>query len=297
MSTYTVIGIDPASSKDSTLFDGHHFESLTLGQLESKVKASPDVLLCWDAPLTGPPMQEGTRYQGDLCTRVIEKYFGGGQVRWHTGSPKRWRPQTWRDTSKKQRPFLKVPPGISVRGFAGLTHWTISRRVLGLPRVGPFDLPLDALPARLLTEETVAAPAPDPSRPSVVEVHPALALWLWLRVSGRKEWLYKKKAGVLQGVWAELQVVLSEQASHIEPLMQGMGAARSAGAQFTDDHLDAFVAWALGTIWTHQSAEEPLVVLFGDRQVGAMLVPRCDLTMVDLAAEFRARRAGRASSP
>ena len=323
MSQYRVWGLDPASSKASTVFTLEAtgakepgFQSYKRAELATRLCSTepssgfgPRDLLCWDAPLTGSPDPdlEGSserieeHYTGDLCTRVIEKYFGGGTVNWCVGAGKQW---THRFRPSGGEPS-KAPPGISVRGYAGLTHWTISRRLLGLPRVGRYDQPLDQLPARLLTEETTTPPPVALARPSVVEVHPGLALWLWLRPPGRytpppsddtqqstsddkNAWQYKKSQQVLDAMWRDLRAHLLGTAGHIGPIREGVERvdAHILGASFSDDHLDAFVAWALGILWVHQDPEDPRVTLFGDRRVGAMLLPGEDLVGEDLGADF-----------
>ncbi len=222
-----VLGIDPASSKRSTVFNGYTFDSVEPEGLHGQIAQASDTLICWDAPLTGPARDDKLRYDGELYTRIIEKYFGGGVLRWQEGRIQRWE--------------SKVPKkGIAVRGYGGLSHWAISRRVLGLPRVGPWDTAESLLPARLLTDAFETPPAPDADRPSVVEVHPALALWLWLRAepefAGRELWLYKTDKDFRQA------------------------------------------CWALGILWVRQDSAKPAVVLFGDHNTGAMLLPRCDVT-------------------
>ncbi|MBN2801155.1 MAG: DUF429 domain-containing protein [Deltaproteobacteria bacterium] len=284
MGDYNVLGIDPASSKLSTVFDGTSFHEVPPGSLRDVVCASPDTLICWDAPLTGPPDEVESIYEGDLCTRVVEKYLGGGVVRWSQRPAGAWRPQ--RGSAPP-----KAPAGISVLGFAGLTHWTISRRTLGLPRVGPFDAALTELPARLITEGGAQPPAPDERRPSVVEVHPAVALWLWRAPNGRTTWLYKRDGDVLRDVWGELKAVLYPLAEQHPQLKAGMEAASDTPG-VSDDHLDAFIAWALGLLWTRQAADQPAVVLLGDARTGAMLVPLCELTSFDLGAAFARSIAG-----
>ncbi len=278
MGNYNVLGIDPASSKLSTVFDGTSFDEVLPGVLRGVVCAAPDTLICWDAPLTGPPDEVESIYEGDLCTRVVEKYLGGGVVRWSLRRAGTWRPQRGSAPSK-------APAGISVLGFAGLTHWTITRRTLGLPRVGPFDAALTELPARLITEGGAQPPAPDERRPSVVEVHPAVALWLWLAPNGRKDWGYKRNSGVLKEVWLELKDVLGPLAEQYPELKDGIAAASDRAAD-KDDNLDAFIAWVLGLLWTRQVVDQPAVVLLGDSRTGAMLVPRCELTNLDLGKAF-----------
>jgi predicted RNase H-like nuclease len=263
-----VLGFDPASSKASTIFNGEEFVSIDPNELPRWVSEPCDTLICWDAPLTGPAQMDALRYRGELYTRIIEKYFGGGVLRWNDGRIQRWE--------------SKVPKkGIAVRGYGGLSHWVISRRVLGLPRVGPWDASESQLPARLLTDAFETAPAPDAERPSVVEVHPALALWLWLRAepefAGRDAWNYKTDRVFRQACWEGLKRVLRPQFSRIPMLATGVDAA-DARCAVSDDHLDAFIAWALGILWVRQDSANPAVVLFGDHSTGTMLLPCCDMT-------------------
>ena len=52
-----VIGIDPAPAKGLHVYDGEHMH-LPIRQVQTffeETKAEQDLLLCWDAPLTGPP--------------------------------------------------------------------------------------------------------------------------------------------------------------------------------------------------------------------------------------------------
>src|SRR5580704_8258854 len=80
--------------------------------LEAYLKELPgNVLVAWDAPLTGPPDPESWTNGQDLTIRKIERFF-------------------------RNDPLYKVPKGISVLGYSGCSHWTITRRLLGLHRVG-----------------------------------------------------------------------------------------------------------------------------------------------------------------
>lgn len=85
----------------------------------------------------------------DLTTRMVESFFN----------------------TKKGG---KTPKGISVQGHCGCTHWTITRRALGLPRIGRYDIDEDRLPFALCCgpRESVSLEGP-----MVVEVHPAVAIW------------------------------------------------------------------------------------------------------------------------
>ena len=177
-----VVSIDPAPSSNnvSTVYDGETFPEIPTHRMRGFLDdLGPETLLCWDAPLTGPqdPTHAGEHKQ-DFTKRVIEAFFTKGKTGFET------------------------PEGIWVGGYSDLSHWTISRSVLGLPRVGPYCADYDDLPFQLL---------PDPHhrrmrRPLVAETHPAVAAWLWCRdepeVSdmlreddeGKKIWRYRGHA-------------------------------------------------------------------------------------------------------
>ena len=153
-----VIAIDPAPGKKSTVFDGADFLQCTAAELREFVNEIASkkeaVLVCWDAPLTGPfdPATAGS-YRFDFTKRPIERFF-----------------------SLEETGF-KTPKGISVLGYGACPHWTISRSIIGLPRVGPFDRQENKLPLKLVTTFSDKIR----SRKSVVEIHPGLAAWLWRR--------------------------------------------------------------------------------------------------------------------
>ena len=114
--------------------------------------------------------------------------------------------------------------------------------LLGLPRVGPFDRPLDDLPFHLVTEEA----AKPRSGPAIVEVHPAVAAWLWCRDGWQDgaTWRYK----------------------------QADAAREAMSRRVQDDELDARIAFALGSLWLSSDA----VVLLGDLEQGTFLLPRVE---------------------
>lgn len=115
-----VVSVDPAPSKNSTLYSAEDgFQPVPAGDVRSRLKSfAPPVLLCWDAPLTGPRSPEEAGGQdGDFTTRRFEKFLMRGTKKKGFGTPK----------------------GITVAPYCGCPHWTISRAALGLPRVGPFD--------------------------------------------------------------------------------------------------------------------------------------------------------------
>jgi hypothetical protein len=230
--TITVIAVDPAPRKKSTLFQSDGFEALSSRDLAQRLEAERTrgkVLVCWDSPLTGPsePNRVGTRPY-DYSQRVIERFFSRSE----TG--------------------FKVPPGISVRPYSGCPHWALSRAILGLPRVGRFDLPTRSLPFRHIAEGEY----PKKESAAVVEVHPAVALWVWLspRRAPGSSWEYKKNESVLR----ELIRLFSDIAESKSPEPR------------TDDELDALVAFTLGSWWASGKGD---VVLLGDAASGSFLVP------------------------
>ena len=159
--TVSVISVDPAPSKTSTVCkgtpfeDGKHFCEKTPKKLRDLLNGvDPNTLVCWDAPLTGPQYPDragGT--DRDFSQRRIDGFFSRGA----TG--------------------FKTPPGISVLPYSSCPHWAITRSLLGLPRTGSWDRGYGELPFRLLPGSDEGR---DP-RPSVVEIHPAVAAWLWCR--------------------------------------------------------------------------------------------------------------------
>jgi hypothetical protein len=129
-----VVGIDPAPKKGLTVFDGtdYHVPVSDAARFIKDLTTNSDVLLCWDAPLTGPPLGAvAGRETGRsaFTQRPIEAFFS--------------RASTGYKTSK----------GISVQPYSGCPHWAISRSLIGLPRVGPFDARDEALPFRLVATD------------------------------------------------------------------------------------------------------------------------------------------------
>ncbi len=251
VSSLRVIGIDPAPGKDSVVFDGSSFNGYSPENLAvylDELKSRKDVLICWDAPLTGPAnLGNSSTQKHDLTKRLIERFF----------------------TNKKLSERFRVPPGISVQGYAACQHWTISRRLLGLPRVGLYDQK-EGLPFELMTSES---DKPIEDGAYVVEVHPALAMWLWFQDSPEKisDWHYKgqKRKG------HERNEQLKEFVRLLETALSQWDMADSINDQEieTDDHLDAFVAWLLGTLWLEGGNK---VVLLGDTESGSMLLPNVE---------------------
>ena len=236
-----VIGIDPAPVKGLSVFDGedHEVRLEDSAACIARLAGEDDCLVCWDAPLTGPPSSvvAGAKARGAAFSqRPIESFFS----RAATG--------------------FKTPKGVSVRGYSGCPHWALTRAVLGLPRVGRFDAPAESLPFVPVTQEE--------ERPAggrcVVEVHPAVALWLWCRDQRgpTASWNYKNDPAVLLELWEALLNV---------PSVAVALMAVQALAPTSDDQLDARVAYALGRLWLDAVGS---VVLLGDADRGSFLAPR-----------------------
>lgn len=235
-----IVGVDPAPAKGLSTFDGLDGDTAIGGarQYLSDLAGEEDLLLCWDAPLTGPPTSvtvggEGT--DSDFSKRTIEKFF----CRSETG--------------------FKAPSGISVMSYSTCPHWALSRSLLGYPRVGPYDLPSESLPFRLAPESK-----PPKRGRHLVKVHPAVAIWLWCRIfePNWKEWHYKKSRETLKKLW---DLVLSE------PAVSGSLSKSASGTPPSHDAFDARIAFLLGRLWLDGSGS---VVLLGGAEHGAILLPR-----------------------
>jgi hypothetical protein len=212
-------------------------------------KKSESVLLAWDAPLTGPADPDSTKagarnpeLQTDFTTREIERIYRNGD----------WKPAE----------------GISVQGYAGCQHWALSRNLLGLPRVGPYDKKPNELPFNLLVQK------PDDWRgQNVVEVHPALAMWLWLR--GEKpelEFQYKTgKAEERKRIQPKLleRLLATWAGMGVPPNMLPSDCDRQEFAN-SPDLLDALVGAMLAYLW---ATGDNVVKLEGDRRKGTFLLP------------------------
>ncbi|MFO0825320.1 MAG: DUF429 domain-containing protein [Gemmataceae bacterium] len=232
-------GCDVGSGKGGHLFDGvTKVEKLTpqgLVEAFAALRSKPEVLVAWDSPLTGPLDPDGVlRRKQDLTQRLIESFF------------------------RSKNP----PDGISVQGYCGCSHWTLSQRVLGLPRVGPYSTSYDGLPFRLVCDREQLATSDD-TRASVVEVHPAVAIWMWYQAAKMKttRLRYKNldaKSGKRR-VKAHWKVIRD----HV------YGATELPDPEGDDDRLDCLVGWLLARNWIAGND----VILLGNKQTGSFLVP------------------------
>jgi hypothetical protein len=166
-----VLGVDCAAGK-SAIFDGNSFSSLTPPQLDDRLttfeQENDAGLVCWDAPLIGPPsVDEVSDSAGAYSMRRIERFC---------------------NPARKGSPLWKIfggdspPSGINTRGYSGMSHWAVTQALTGHPRINSRYLRQPRFP--LLAEST----DPDIGDRSplavtdvrLAEVHPAVALWLWV---------------------------------------------------------------------------------------------------------------------
>jgi len=129
-----------------------------------------------------------------------------------------------------------------------------------MPRVGIYDADAGQLPFRLESDD---AKRPTSGR-HIVEVHPAVAIWLWCRWrrEANDSFFYKTDPHVRTDVWESLLRVRS-----VRSVLSRVRAVPPT----SDDELDARVAYALGRLWLD---EPESVVLLGSADAGAFLVPR-----------------------
>ena len=233
-----VVGIDPAPKKAATIYDPANqtnegwstVEAHNLpGYIRGIADSNDDLLICWDAPLTAS--QCG--YEGCYYERPIEGFFRSAQG-------------------------YAAPKGISVRAYAGCPHWAVTRASLGLPRTGDWDRPFCELPFCLCA----GGERPAGKGNHIVEVHPAVAIWLWCRDLNLQSWFYKgksKKAQIVRKIlWEAIKRLCGEDIPNRAP--KG------------DDEFDAYVAFLLGSKWLFNQG----VVLLGDAKTGSFLVPASD---------------------
>ncbi len=275
-----VIGVDPASGKKSWVFApriqhrGSEWVPVSPGEvgtdgaysveeLRGLVRAASNEgwLVCWDAPLSGPHHDQSNHLlapwslaKSARTTRRVEEVG------------------FWRELSRALD--IKNPldqEGVSIRGFSQLSHWVISRELLGLPRVGPYDASVECLPLRPLYSDDVSERAGG----GVVEVHPALAAYLWLR---GVDWHPYKGKGMTVGKASDAVHRMWEilaNAVGLDPELVARPFLGTPGQH--SDGFDARVAWMLGRQWL--LPEDPIVgtprqVRFvGNERAGGFLLP------------------------
>ena len=300
-----VIGIDPAPGKDTVVCadvfaDTDHGKSPCFAKwpankvkenLENWCKSAKEkqkkLLITWDAPLTGPSNQGNVKeWNRNFTQRMIERLFTNAQY--------------FNSSTTNVK-------GISVLGYSGCSHWTLSQHTLGLPVISEYHTPIDNLPYTLVKNDATNVLLPCDhflknyaDKPLVAEVHPALAMWVFL--NGHKEapknlfqndrctepcnncdkcndgtlWYYKGK-----------QPKTKEHPTCIPRRLEALKKCfcekmKSLPENFHEaildaDHLDAYIAWLLGKLWVNSALDDPKedgVQLVGTLATGAMLLPQ-----------------------
>lgn len=243
------VGIDPGPAKGLHCFDSKGSEHVGLINARSYLDGlaqEDSILICWDAPLTGPSaaaLRSDMLKGSDLTQRPIEKFFS--QVKWQ----------------------FKTPKGISTLPYSGCSHWTISRSLLGLPRMGPFDISA-GLPFQLCQNDVF------PGKGAwIAEVHPAVAMWLWTKDLGSfTSWEYKKDIRIADSILeCLLKIFRDTDLSHALESVKKFRRDPGKATKGFDDILDSCIAYILGELWI---ISDPRVMMLGDESTGSMLAPR-----------------------
>jgi len=203
---YRFLGIDPAPSKKSVVFDGRGFKAFDFKGLKDYVNSqaelySDSLIIAWDAPL-------GECFES-MSQKPIEKLLN----------------------TKKSYIKNKPPKGISTLPFASCPHWAVSQYVLGYPIVNKEIINKDKLKFHLIqSPEDLKS-----QKPKVVETHPAFSLWVYLKdVLSDEDFVYKKSKTVFKMVVDQLfEIGLFKKYINFKEEIMNTG----------DDYLDAFICY------------------------------------------------------
>ncbi len=237
-----VIGIDPAPSKKSVIYDGIEFRKVDAHKLRSFIKElakEPKVLVGWDAPLGAATDKD----EFDLYSRKIERFFNN------------------------QRKGLGIPKGISTLGYAGCPHWTISQYVLGLPLLNEELQRRGALHYLNHNDELIE------HSHCVVETHPALSLYILLRHRLEEDPLFSKGSWQYKG-----NIPKKEKNARIDRILNALNEHETAKKhmgflshkELDDDSLDALVCYIVTSMFVHEPGS---AVIYGDERRGSFLLP------------------------
>lgn len=251
-----IIGIDPAPSKDTVIYDGRKFRIIKVKNLKRFIscmeKLYEDIFICWDAPLSAAT----SKGCFNLYERNIEKFFN-------------------RQT-KKNKSFT-IPQGISTLGYAGCPHWTISQYIFGYPVLNyEFTKPL---------KYTLVSSQSDIANKGlyITETHPALSMWIWAKNSHIiKSWLYKhnskkvdQRVEMIQNIIEDLETRLDIRIPKDEILLD---------TKHMSDKLDAYICWLLGKKLFEFNNK---VKIYGDSLNGSFLLPFDDDIHNEMIQSFK----------
>lgn len=282
-STIKVIGIDPAPAKETVIYDGEKFIEVLPVELKVYLENfKEDTLICWDAPLTGMASEN--------AIRNFQQYLEALAKSKKKKKPK-WSPLEAR-IIEKYIALQDIPKAISTNSFSQCPHWAITQYCLGLPLINDQFIQKEPIPFELITSHNEREKL-SLKKNYIVEVHPALALWLWLKDSGVENWNYKgssrKDKNILgdnqpenktkifktltELLFKKAELLLGkQQAFDISKIKVTVIKSKEETVEektMTDDHLDAYIAWLLGTLWLKNE-----VILAGNKNTGAMLLPK-----------------------
>ena len=239
-----ILGVDPAPVKGLTIFNGNAFEQVKIKDIKrlfiDKYDTCEQILICWDSPLATPM----SSWHNPLYERAVELFF--------------------------RKFFPDTPKGISTLAYAGCPHWTVSQYVLGYPILNPKLKEYHETNANyklLLPENT---PRDILSGRWVAEVHPALAMWLWLKSKTVESFQYKGTGiSKSKSIANSRSLFLSLQSIDEIALVTKIEKEEI----ISNDHLDAYIAWLLGALWVNQKAECKDSIKFLGSDEGYFLLP------------------------
>jgi Protein of unknown function (DUF429) len=242
-----VLGIDPAPSKKSIVFDGelfHHFDINELEEYLNKIsERHSDVFISWDAPLSAALNKKNF----SLSIRKIESFF--------------YRQSKTARALNKER---GIPKGISTLGFSTCPHWTISQYLFGLPILNP-RLHKTSEYKLLMSQKELQLKGLQ-----ITEAHPALSMWILLKEELKDNkyfqdsWQYK--GNTLKETLLRREILIDAVLKH--PLTQKVLSSNIEISN--DDELDAYICWLLAK---HLIRKGEDVRIYGDSDNGSFLLP------------------------
>lgn len=241
-----VLGIDPAPGKGLIVFDpepsdGKHYFCIKSENarrwLDEQREAGP-LLIGWDAPIFAD-------FALGYTARPIEEFLRG-----------------------------RLGTAVSVLGFSGCPHWTISLDVLGRPVPEWFKFERD-------TRLPLLVPGAAVEGGGVMETHPAVALAVL--VDGELEKYKGDTVGVVEARCREIHASLAPRIAKCLDIEWIPLPPKKPSGTGWDDLLDAQVSYACV-----EAAAQAQAILLGDKN-GGFVVPKTERAE-QLQREFEAWR-------
>jgi len=242
-----VLGIDPAPSKDSVIFDGECFIYKKAKNLQSYItelmERDEPLFIAWDAPLSAAIERENF----SLSIRKIESFF--------------YRQSRSAKSLDEKR---GIPHGISTLGYSSCPHWTISQHLFGYPVLNHEFI-------KELEWKLIMDNEREFGKYNLTEIHPALSMWILLKDKLSKSALFAKswqyKGANTNEVKERLLILIKE----IAQLPLTHKYLKVKVDIKSDDELDAFVCWLMGQAFV---SEDEKLMIYGDRLNGSFLLPK-----------------------